>query len=198
MRDQLNFENRNEFPAFLNECGLVGTGAEIGVLKGVFSEHILRTWKGSTLFSIDAWRNFNVDEYVDINNRSNDEQTLYYAKTTLRLRSFGDRSIVWRMTSEQATIIIPDNTLDFCYIDADHSYDGVKNDLDIWLPKIKLNGIICGHDYIEDGLHYDKNDGKLIGDFGVQKAVKEFAARDNWDVYVTESEDYPSWFAFKS
>ena len=47
-------------------------------------------------------------------------------------------------------------------------------------------------------MHYDKNDGKLIGDFGVQKAVKEFAARDNWDVYVTESEDYPSWFAFKS
>ena len=94
-------------------------------------------------------------------------------------------------------MIIPDNTLDFCYIDADHSYDSVKNDLDIWLPKIKINGIICGHDYIEDGLHYDQNDGKLIGDFGVQKAVKEFAARDNWDVYVTESEDYPSWFAFK-
>jgi len=110
----------------LNERGLVGTGAEIGVLDGAFSEHILRTWKGSTLFCIDAWRNFNVDEYVDINNRSNDEQTLYYANTTLRLRSFGDRFIVWRMTSEQATIIIPDNTLDFCYIDADHSYDGVK------------------------------------------------------------------------
>ena len=105
---------------------MVGTGAEIGVLDGAFSEHILRAWKGSTLFCIDAWRNFNVDEYVDINNRSNDEQTLYYANTTLRLRSFGDRSIVWRMTSEQATIIIPDNTLDFCYIDADHSYDGVK------------------------------------------------------------------------
>lgn len=153
--------------------------------------------KGSMLFSIDAWQNFNVDEYVDINNCSNDEQTFYYANTTLRLRSFGDRSIVWRMTSEQAAKVIPDNTLDFCYIDANHNYDGVKNDLDIWLPKIKLNGIICGHDYIEDGLHYDQNDGKLIGDFGVQKAVKEFAARDNWDVYVSESEMSLSWFTFK-
>ena len=82
--------------------------------------------KGSMLFSIDAWQNFNVDEYVYINNCSNDEQTFYYANTTLRLRSFGDRSIVWRMTSEQAAKVIPDNTLDFCYIDADHSYDGVK------------------------------------------------------------------------
>ena len=110
MTDRMKFENRNEFPAFLNECGLVGTGAEIGVLEGAFSEHVLRTWKGSMLFSIDAWQNFNVDEYVDINNSSNDEQTFYYANTTLRLRSFGDRSIVWRMTSEQAAKVTPDNT----------------------------------------------------------------------------------------
>ena len=34
------------------------TGAEIGVQEGIYSEHILKTWKGSTLFSIDAWQNF--------------------------------------------------------------------------------------------------------------------------------------------
>ena len=47
-------------------------------------------------------------------------------------------------------------------------------------------------------MHYDKNDGKLIGDFGVQKAVKEFAARDGWNVHVTESEEWPSWFTYVS
>ena len=50
MTDRMKFENRNEFPAFLNECGLVGTGAEIGVLEGAFSEHVLRTWKRINAF----------------------------------------------------------------------------------------------------------------------------------------------------
>jgi len=197
MRDQLNFETRNDFPAFLNECGLVGKGAEIGVQEGVFSEHILRNWKGSALFSIDAWQNFDADEYVDIANVSDDNQILLYVNTTLRLSPFGKRSIVWRMTSEQAASTMPDNTLDFCYLDADHRYEAVKQDIELWLPKVKLGGIICGHDYVSDGHIYNKADGSLIGLYGVQRAVKEFAARDNWDVHVTESESWPSWFAFK-
>lgn len=41
MKPELNFESRSEFPAFLNECGLTGTGAEIGVQEGIYSEHIL-------------------------------------------------------------------------------------------------------------------------------------------------------------
>ena len=76
MRDQLNFEIRNDFPAFLNKCGLVGTGGKIGVQEGAFSEYILRNWKGSALFSIDAWQNFDADEYVDICNLSDDELIL--------------------------------------------------------------------------------------------------------------------------
>ena len=43
----------------------------------------------------------------------------------------------------------------------------------------------------------NKADGSLIGLFGVQGAVKEFAAHDGWNVHVTESEEWPSWFAFK-
>ena len=197
MRDQLHFETRNDFPAFLNECGLVGTGAEIGVQEGAFSEHILRNWKGSTLFSIDAWQNFDADEYVDISNRSDDEQILLYINTTLRLSPFGKRSTVWRMTSEQAASAMPDNTLDFCYIDADHRYEAAKQDIELWLPKVKSGGIICGHDYVPDGNLYNQADGSLIGLYGVQKAVKEFAARDGWIVHVTESEKWPSWFTFK-
>ena len=178
MTNVLNFETRSEFPAFLNECGLTGTGAEIGVQEGIYSEHILKTWKGSTLFSIDAWQNFDAGEYIDISNRPDDQQILLYANTTLRLRPFGEHSIVWRMTSEQAAHAMPDNTLDFCFIDADHRYEAVKQNIELWLPKIKSGGIICGHDYVKDGNIYNKADGSLIGLFGVQGAVKEFAAHD--------------------
>ena len=197
MNNVFDFITRSDFPAFLNKCGLIGTGVEVGVQEGVFSEHILKHWKGSALFSIDAWKNFDDSEYIDIANRTDDQQICLYANTTLRLQPFGERSIVWRMTSKQAADVMPDNMLDFCYIDADHCYEAVKQDIDLWLPKVKSGGIICGHDYVQDEKIFNKTDGSLIGIFGVQRAVKEFAARDNWDVHVTKSESWPSWFAFK-
>ena len=101
------------------------------------------------------------------------------------------------MTSEQAAYAMPDNTLDFCFIDADHRYEAVNQNIELWLLNVKSGGIICGHNYVKDGNIYNKANGSLIGPFGVQGAVKEFAAHDGWNVHVTESEEWPSWLAFK-
>jgi len=191
----MNFLNRDEFPMFLNDCGLIGTGVEIGVQNGLYSEILLDNWKGKCLFSIDAWRHFEGSEYIDMGNYTDEQHLDLYADTTLKLRKFGERSIIWRMTSEEAAKIMPKKTLDFCYIDADHSYDGVIQDLELWVPKVKAGGIICGHDFIKDGEHYD-NDGELIGQFGVQKAVIEYTEKNNWNLYITKNDDSPSWFAF--
>ena len=40
-----------------------------------------------------------------------------------------------------------DNSLDFVFIDADHSYEGVKKDILAWRPKVKKGGVLAGHDY---------------------------------------------------
>lgn len=40
-----------------------------------------------------------------------------------------------------------DNSIDFIYIDAEHTYEAVKQDLELYLPKLKDGGIIGGHDY---------------------------------------------------
>lgn len=45
--------------------------------------------------------------------------------------------------------IFKDNSIDFIYIDAEHTYESVKRDLDLYLPKLKKGGIIGGHDYHE-------------------------------------------------
>lgn len=42
---------------------------------------------------------------------------------------------------------VPDESLDFVYIDADHSYASVKRDLESWVGKVRANGFIGGHDY---------------------------------------------------
>ena len=52
-----------------------------------------------------------------------------------------------KMSSMDAVPLFLDNTIDVVYIDALHSYDGVKEDIGLWLPKVKKGGILAGHDY---------------------------------------------------
>ena len=42
---------------------------------------------------------------------------------------------------------IENNSIDVVYIDGDHSYEKVTQDINLWYPKVKENGFLCGHDY---------------------------------------------------
>jgi predicted O-methyltransferase YrrM len=55
------------------------------------------------------------------------------------------------MTSEEASTLFENESFDFIFIDAEHIYEYVKNDLNNWYPKLKKGGIIAGHDY-RDGV----------------------------------------------
>lgn len=67
-----------------------------------------------------------------------------------------------RMTSIAASKMYEDESLDFVFIDASHDYQNVKNDILSWYPKVKIGGILAGHDYdwgtvrgaVHDLLHY--------------------------------------------
>jgi hypothetical protein len=52
-----------------------------------------------------------------------------------------------RKTSLQAAKQFKAGSLDFVFIDGAHDYDSVCKDIDAWLPKVKVGGIIAGHDY---------------------------------------------------
>jgi len=49
--------------------------------------------------------------------------------------------------SNKAYIFFDDHSIDILYIDANHTYEYVKRDLEYWYPKVKNDGFICGHDY---------------------------------------------------
>lgn len=51
------------------------------------------------------------------------------------------------MPSVEASKIYDDRSLDFVFIDGDHQFESVKNDIQCWLPKIKKGGVLAGHDY---------------------------------------------------
>ena len=52
-----------------------------------------------------------------------------------------------RCDSARGARLFEDGSVDVCFIDADHSYDGMVRDLHAWHPKIKSGGILAGHDY---------------------------------------------------
>lgn len=50
------------------------------------------------------------------------------------------------MTSKEAAEHIPDGSLDFCFVDGNHAYKYVKEDIRLYLPKVKKGGLFGGHD----------------------------------------------------
>lgn len=52
-----------------------------------------------------------------------------------------------KLSSREAHKIFQDESIDFAFIDADHSYEGVTEDIKCWYPKIKKGGVLAGHDY---------------------------------------------------
>lgn len=85
-----------------------------------------------------------------------------------------------KMTSHEASKLYNDDSLDFVFIDAQHTYDSVMDDLKCWYPKTKSGKIIAGHDY-------------GAGPETVAKAVNEFFGKINVRINVMG----PSWIVIK-
>jgi cephalosporin hydroxylase len=122
-----------------------GVGVEVGTFKGEYSKEILQRW-GGTLYMVDVWNELG-DEYIDASNHKNFEGGVY-GECMNNIKGFEERGIMVRATSKKASELFEDNSLDFVYIDANHAYDFVKEDIQLWYPKVKSGGWIMGHDYI--------------------------------------------------
>lgn len=90
-----------------------------------------------------------------------------------RLRKF-ERFVMIRGASNHAAKLIANGSLDICFIDADHRFSGLYQDILAWTPKLKSGGILCGHDcdtldYSEAFTEQDTQDGKH---HGVAKALR--------------------------
>ena len=144
---------RSLFPFALNELNLIGTGCEVGVQDGHFSVTLLKRWRGSLLYSIDPWREFEPSKYLDVANQQQAVQDRIYEGARNRLRKFGERSVIIRSTSAEGATQFAEGQLDFVYIDANHSYDAVVEDIRLWYPNLKPGGVLAGHDYLDGNYH---------------------------------------------
>lgn len=180
---------RWEFPLVLNALGLKNEGAEIGVMRGNFSDYILRTWKGRKLYSVDPYRSFPDSGYVDCQHFDDATYEEIFQATSERLSKHGTRSEMVRRASPEAATDFADEQLDFVYIDAQHHYEAVREDLAAWWPKVKSGGILGGHDYL------DAVNG--AGVFGVKSAVTEFTAKLGLSPVISQEAEWRSYFIRK-
>jgi len=152
-----------------------GIGVEVGVMKGKTSDYILKK-KQVTLYLIDTWDM--VERKGKFYNKDGGVKQWY--KEVLKIQEkYKNRCYVIKQYSEIASYEFDKEYFDFIIIDADHSYLGCYNDLIMWFPKLKPNGILIGHDY-------DSPKHK-----GVTKAFNQFAQEH--DLQLNKANNYFVW-----
>lgn len=80
-------------------------------------------------------------------------------KKNMEALGLQDNVCVFHVSSQQAVRVIRDGIFDLVFIDGNHIYPYIKEDLEMWFPKVKKGGILCGHDCetTPDKVPYDIN-----------------------------------------
>ncbi|MCY4305123.1 MAG: class I SAM-dependent methyltransferase [Aestuariivita sp.] len=125
---------RAELPQLLNRNGL--RGIELGVACGDFAAHLWKTGLFADLWGVDAYSDHhNTQEYVS---------ALKHVGLQANYR-------LLRMQFEEALNLFPNSYFDFVYIDGyAHTGEEAGKTIYQWFPKVKVGGIIAGHDYHPD------------------------------------------------
>jgi hypothetical protein len=153
-----------------------GTAVEVGVGYGDFSIHILNTLKPDLFIAIDTFE-------ITVGNEPWGRQTLqeqqcshheYYNRQFAALLNQGrfiiKKGLSWKMLEQ-----LPDHSIDYIYIDADHSYDSVSKETAVLKSKVKANTIVHFNDYT----YFDQN---ALLPYGVPRAVHEFMLAEHYEM----------------
>lgn len=162
-------------------------GAEIGVEQGKFSEEMCRDNPGVKLHCIDPWQAY--DRYIDHVSQSKLDR--FYDEACKRLEPYGCNII--RKTSMDAVLDFDHEYLDWAYIDGNHDFEFVVNDIIQWSKRVRSGGIVAGHDYRHEGKE------KRPIPFHVIQAINSYT--DAYKIrpwFVLRGDSCPSWMYVKS
>lgn len=145
-----------------------GLAIEIGVWHGDFSGTILELIKPDKLVLIDPWAHIVDDSHTEafVGRTGSDKMDRIFKKVQNRFKEeilAGKVSMI-RDFSVPALKTFEDESISFAYVDGDHSYEGVKADLEALFPKMKNGGVMAFDDYHRRGWWGD----------GVIRAIHEF------------------------
>jgi len=161
-------------------------GAELGVFEGQTSRLLLQALPNLTLWMVDPWikpqpgERYYADPYMRLVSPEQMEEALRRARA--RTDFARDRRIIVMADQVTAARCVDDTSLDFVFIDSDHSREGTLEAIETWWSKLRPGGFMIGHDLDYPGFP------------GVREAVEQAAAA--MGVTWHRADDYVWWFEF--
>lgn len=148
-------------------------GAEVGVDLGVNAKKVLDTLSIRKLYLVDPYLSGEKNDGDDVNFLSIRKEVAHRY-----LEKY--ENVVWIQKLSKDALGDVSDTLDFIYIDAVHDYESIFFDAMSWYDKLKIGGVIGGHDF--DDWH-----------IGLKQGVRDFCKLKKMELQV----EYPDWWAIK-
>ena len=164
-------------PNIISLCALIQEfipnatrGAEIGVWKGETSAAVLKEFPNLHLLCVDVWKEWKpgsvyYDKHRDMGRYTQAEWDVIHTEAINNLKASGGKFSIRYQLSDRWIGDIPNGSLDFVFLDANHMYQEIKADIQNWAPKVKSGGLVMGHDI--NGI-WDRK-----GIWGITKATHE-------------------------
>jgi hypothetical protein len=186
--------SRDDLPEFFKSLGFK-VGVEIGVFTAGYTEILAKS--GLTIYGVDPWLAY--DDYPYYSEPQKqwrcDKQ---YEESKQKVAPYPNCTLI-RKTSMDAAEDFEDNSIDFVYIDGNHSFKYVAEDICEWVKKVKPGGFVCGHDYIyarPTNFHVHHVVDAYVEAFGIKtlwilgrKNPLEGEKRDKWRSWMFRKHD---------
>lgn len=166
---------------FLEGLPQGAVAAEVGALRGHFSQEIMSVTRPRELHLIDVWWELFGEVYPDwgpetehgkLLTRAAHEEVVQLARTYER--DSGARCEVHVGDDRAVLQTFDDDYFDWVYIDSSHEYQHTVEELEVARTKVKDDGVIAGHDWLDDPDHIHE---------GVRRAIVEFCDKHHWEVH---------------
>lgn len=183
------FSSRNQFGKYLNNKGLLGLAVEVGTHRADYARILRRDWKGKCLYCVDPWiipEGYEPQAKCLWLSKGGSRELDYKEAVRVALEFNRNTMKLLLMTSLDAIHQFDPGTIDFAYIDGDHRYEHVIQDLIGWWDRIRVGGILAGHDWIQPGESHSWAE-------GIQQAVQEFKILYKTTVWLIVEEGNLPW-----
>ena len=161
------------------EVGVYGGASILGIVDICIKN-------GNKIYAIDPWElntNSNGEELSEKQNKlhlltENLKKVRIQLEKVVKDLEYSNTLILVQNYSSKVVVNFKDKSVDLAFIDGNHSYNSVKEDIGLWLPKMKEGGVLWGDDYAWKS---------------VRVAVNDFCDKNN----IKHNNDGRSWYIVK-
>jgi len=183
---------RNDLGVLFKELEFT-VGVEIGTQEGIYAKVLCNSHPELKLYCVDPY-----EQYMEYNDVS-EEKLQYLKKQAKNYLAECNVEFIYKFSSN-AVLDFEDSSLDFVYIDGNHRFEYVVEDISKWGKKIRVGGILSGHDYFKNSLPFKKTSVyEAVHGYTKAYRIRPWFVIGRQDMLSGEKRDKPrSWMWVKS